>query len=354
MPVFTVTAARPRQELALAVVEGEGMMPGLIYNKILPDFPINRRTAHIIKATLQDTIGLRHIAGAKYLHAPGTKFERAVAKFADDTLSVALRGMEIVVPNETELDYDEYLDVESFFAQRFGKEIAGLTKEYLAQAAIFNTAAKTSGGFGTATNSTVAYTAALLTTIDFVGDVIASTRRLKASGEPPPYTVVMSGVVFERVRQSTKALNFVAGSLGAQKVVTTDSLTQAMSDFGISQILTGDTYYNTAADGQPPTLTQVWSNSLIWVGRAGQAADVSKEGVSVPSLGGCGTMLYWEGFSPGGIPSTDKDSTSFEGGNYVESYPDLSVDSMVLRLKMSSYPYIGNTRAGDLINPQYS
>ena len=156
------------------------------------------------------------------------------------------------------------------------------------------------------------------------------------------------------MRQSTKALNFVAGTLGAQKVVTQDSLTQAMADFGVTSILTGDTYYNTAADGQPPTLTQLWSNSFIWVGRAGQSATTSKDGVGVPSLGGAGLMLYWEGFSPGGVPSTDKDSTSFEGGNYVESYPDLTIDAMVLRLKMSSYPYVGNARAGDLINPQYS
>lgn len=351
MPVFTVTAARPRQELSLAIVEGEGMLPNLIYDQVLPDFPINRRTAHIIKATLQDTLGLRHIAGAKYLHAPGTKFERAVAKFADDTLTVALRGLEIVVPNETEMDYDEYLDVESFFAQRFGREIAGLTKEYLAQAAIFNTTT-----FGAATNSTVAYTAALLTTIDFVGDIIASTRRLKAKGEPPPYTVVMSGMVYERVRQTTKVLNFIVGQLGAGKDVSIGNLTTALSEFGIKEILLGDSYFNSAADGQPPILNPIWSTNYIFVGRAGgsatQASD--KEGVSVAQLSGVGAMLFWEGFSPGGVPSTDKDSTSFEGGNYVESYPDLTIDSMVLRLKMSSYPYIGNTRAGDLINPQYS
>ena len=351
MPVFTVSSARPRQELAVAIVEGEGMLPGLIYNKILPDYPINRRTAHIIKATLQDTLGLRHIAGAKYLHAPGTKFERAVAKFADDTLTVALRGLEIVVPNETELDYSEYLDVEAFFAQRFGREIAGLTKEYLAQAAIFNTTT-----FGAATNSTVAYTSALLTTMDFIGDVIAATRRLKAKGEPPPYKVVMSGIVYERVRQSTKVLNFIIGQLGAGKDVSLTNLSTALSEFGIDEILLGDSYYNTAADGAAPTLTQIWGNNFIWVGRAGGSATQSadKEGVSVPQLSGAGAMLYWEGFTPGGVPSTDKDSTSFEGGNYVESYPDLTIDSMILRLKMSSYPYVGNSRAGDLINPQYS
>lgn len=350
MPVFTVTPARPRQELSMAIVEGEGLVPGLIYDQILPDFPINRRTAHIVKATLQDSLGLRHIAGAKYMHAPGTRFERAVAKFADDILTVVLRGLEIVVPNETQMDYDEFLDVESFFASRFGREIAGLTKEYLAQGAIFNTTT-----FGAATNSTVAYTYTNLSTLDFIGDVVASTRRLKAKGEPPPYVIVMSGLVFERLRQGTLTKNWVVGQLGPGSAATLSNVTNALTEFGIEKILVGDTYYNTANEGTPPTLTPIWSTNFIFVGRAGLAIGKGdNEGVTVPQLGGTGCMLYWEGFSPGGVPSVDKDAQAFEGGNYVESYPDLSVDSMILRLKMSSYPYIGNVRCGDLINPQYS
>jgi hypothetical protein len=45
---------------------------------------------------------------------------------------------------------------------------------------------------------------------------------------------------------------------------------------------------------------------------------------------------------------------SFEGGNYVESYYSREIDSQVLRLKLSSTPYIGNTKAGDLIATQYA
>src|SRR5690349_19683627 len=131
MPVFTSSSTRPRQELAFALVEGEGAAKNLIGEKILPPFPINRRTAHIVKATLADGAGLRHIAGDKYLRAPGTKFERIVAKFGDDSLTVSLRGAEIVIPNETELDYDGFLDVENFFMSKFGNETAPNTKEYL-------------------------------------------------------------------------------------------------------------------------------------------------------------------------------------------------------------------------------
>src|SRR6266436_8733309 len=98
MPLFDVSTTLPRAELALAIVEGEGAIGGLIGDNILPDFPINRRTAHLIKATITDTQALRTIAAPKYVRAPGTKFERIVAKLGEDTFTVTLRGVEIVVP----------------------------------------------------------------------------------------------------------------------------------------------------------------------------------------------------------------------------------------------------------------
>lgn len=336
----------------MAIVEGEGAIEGIIGNLILPDFPINRRTAHLIKATLADSQALRIIAADKYLHAPGTKFERMVAKFGDDSFTLNLRGVEIVVPNEIELDYADYLSVESFFASRFGRETSGLTKEYQIAAALFST-----GTFGSATNSAVAYTAANLATISLIADMIASTRRLKAKGEAPPYTAVMSGPVFERVRQAATVQGFVTGTLRAGQEATKNMIEQALSEFGIKSILIGDAYYNSAADGATPVLTQIWSNTYIWVGKAGMASSGegdSEGGLEVPTLSGVGANIYWEGYTPGGVPSVDKGTQEFEGGNYVESYPDISVDSMILRLKMSNQPYIGNARAGDLIATQYS
>ena len=254
MPVFTVSSARPRQELAMAIVEGQNSVENLIGDKILPQFPITRRTAHIIKATLADTLGLRIIADAKFIHAPGTKFERAVAKFGDDTLSVTLRGEEIVVPNEVKLDYNEYLDVEAFWVARWG-QTAALTNEYLDAAAIFNTTT-----FGSATNSAVAYTTANLATISFFADVIASIRRVKAKGEVPD-TVVMSGPVFERIRQAATVQAYAAGTLRPGMEANLNTIQMALAEYGIKQVLVGDSYYNTAADGATPSLSQIWSNT---------------------------------------------------------------------------------------------
>lgn len=349
MPVFTTsTSVAPRQELAMAIVEGENSVKNCIGELILPPFPINKRTAHIIKATLANTQALRVIDDAKFIRAPGTKYERMTATFGDDTLSVVLRGQEIVVPNEVSMDYAGYLDIESFYATRFGAETSVLTKEKLIAAQIFNT-----GNFS-ATNSTVAYTAALLSTNSFISDVIAAVRRVKAAGEIPD-TVAMSGTVFERVRQAATVIAWAAGTLKAGQEATRGTIESSLKEFGITQLLVGDSYYDNAADQAAPSLSPIWSNTYIWVGKSGKANAASATGgVGVPTLGGLGANVYWEGYNAGGTPSTDLDSQTFDGGNYVESYPDLSIDSMIVRVKMSARPYLGNTRCGTLIATQYS
>ncbi len=359
MPFFDTTSVLPRQELALAVVEGEGAIGGLIGDKILPDYPITRRTAHIIKAALAGSQALRSISAAKYIRAPGTKFERITATLGDDTFTVVLRGVELVIPNETQMDYDGYLTIEALYAARFGNEVSGLTKEQLIEAAIFNT-----GTFGAATNSATAYTVANLATMTPVADLIAATRRLKAKGEPPPYSVAMSGPVWERIRQCTDTRNFLVGSLKGQTEVTRSALETALREFGITQILVGDAYVNTAADSATPSLSPIWTNTYIWTGRPGMAKGIGtpeetnpetdeKEGFGVPILGGVGANIFWQGWA-NGMPSDEGEVEDFEGGNYVESYYVREIDSEVLRLKLSSQPYLGNPRAGDLVATQYS
>jgi hypothetical protein len=138
MPVFTTTAAIPRQELNFAVVQGQGAVRNLIGNQWMPPFPLTRRSAHLIEATIANSNGLRTIDDDRYIHAPGTKFQRMIATFGEKTMTVTLRGVEIVIPNEVEKDYDGYLDVEAFEVGRFG-QMQALTNEKLIAAQIFNT-----------------------------------------------------------------------------------------------------------------------------------------------------------------------------------------------------------------------
>lgn len=355
MPAFSTTSALPREELALAVVEGEGRVGNLIGEKVLGPLGINYRTAHYVKATLANSLGLRQISADKYLHAPGAVFPRLTGTFGDGTLTISPRGVEIQVPNEVVLDYSGTVkfDVLSFYCSRFGNEISGLTKEILIAAQIFST-----GNFGSATNSTVAYTLALLSTCSFIPDMIASARRLKAKGEAGPYVCVMSGPVFERIRQAATVQAYAAGTLKAGQEATKGTILEALREFGFSDLLIGDAYYNNTADTASlasTALTQVWSNTYIWNGQAGMSTTGGDSGgAGVPLLTGAGANVFWENYMPGGVTSTDKDSLNFPGGNYIETYPSLETDSQIIRIKMSHKPTITNARAGDLVATQYS
>jgi len=349
MPAYSTSSALPVEELSVAIVEGENAIDGLIGDKVLGNLGITWRNAHIVKATLADTIGLRHIASDKFIHAPGTKFERLTATFGEADISVTPRGVEIAIPNEMILDYRNRFDVVSFFSSRFGTQVSGLTKEKLVADAVFNTT-----NLGSATNSTVAYTTVNIATISFIADIIAAVRRGRAKGEIYD-SVALSGPVFERIRQAATVQAYTVGSLRAGQEATRDMILASLREFGIKNLLIGDGYYNNAVDGATPSLSQIWSNTYMAVFKAGmQPVQSDTPGVGVPTVAGLGALVYWEGYDIGGVPSKDKDSMQFDGGNYVETYPSTETDSLVVRIKMSHKPAILNSRAGELIATQYS
>jgi len=354
MAVTLTSGTGPRQELGLAIVEGEGAIQGLIGEKLLGPLGISYRNAHLVKATLGGSLGLRHIGADKYIRAAGAKYHRLSATFGDATLTVTPRGVEISVPRELTLDYKNVFDVLGFFCGRFGTEIGGLTKEYLIAAATVG-----SGSLyvkGSATNSAVAYTVANQATNSFIADVIASIRRVKANGEVPD-TIVMSGPVYERIRQAATVQAYVSGTLYPGADTTLNNIQKVFAEYGIKQVLVGDNYYNSAADGATPTLTQIWSDTYILVCKAGmQPAASQTQGALVPSLTGIGANVFWEGFDSAGTPSVDEKAVDFAGagGFYVEVYPSLDTKSEIIRIEMSHKPTLTNNRAGDLIATQYA
>ena len=346
--VITTPQTGPRQELAVAVEQGAGSPLDLIGEKILPAYGLNYRTAHYIRLTAADTQARRTIADAKFLRASGTKFERFSMKFADGLLSVVTRGVEADLPFEAQMDYDRYLDIEQVVCTRMG-QIQTYTTEYLIMSAVTSTAT-----FGAATNSAVPYTAANAQTNSFFSDVISATRRGKARGERYD-TLEMSGPVFERVRQSPYVLSYLRGIYGAGIVeISVNAIQQALAEFGIKQVLIGDCYVNTGAEGTQVD-TQVWPNGLMWIGRAGNVSTPADlDGVAVPTFGGIGIDTFWEGYDNNGLPTADTEGKTFAGGNYVEVYPDKSTDTWIVRLKMSKTPTILNANAGELIATQYA
>ena len=331
MPAYTTATARPRQELAAIIREGRGINKLNIHSQILPALPVNKRTVHLIKAKIANAQTAR-ILDDYFITAPGAEVERMTMTLNDDSFTIAIRKREVQVPDEVEMDYADYLSVESLAAQQAAESVE-LTTEYLTAAAVMNATT-----FGAGTNSIVAYTSANLATIDFVGDIFAAVERGYDKGEVLN-TIVLSQQVYNRIRQSTLLKNYVVSQLGKGYEVNASNLQAAFADSGITKVLIGRSAYNSAGDGATPVMSRIWGNTYVWVGATGNSATTNEDSIS--TIDGVGVNAFWENYTPA-------------DGYGVDTYREEKTESNIVRAKTSKVAYIANANAGTLITSQYS
>ena len=331
MPAYTNATARPRQELGAVIREGRGANKLNIHSQILPPLAVNKRTVHLVKAKIANA-QLSRIMDDYFITAPGADVERMTMTLNDDSFTISIRKREVQVPDEVEMDYADYLSVESLAAMNAAESVE-LTTEYLTAAAIQNATT-----FGAGTNSIVAYTSANLATIDFVGDVYAAIERGVDQGEILN-TIVLSQQVYNRIRQSTLLKNYVVSQLGRGYEVNTSNLQLAFADAGIEKVLIGRSTYNSAADGATPVMSRVWNNTYVWVGATGNSATGTEDGMS--TIEGVGVNAFWDSYTP-------------QNGYGVDTYREEKTESNIVRAKTSKAPYIANANAGTLITTGYT
>lgn len=324
--VYDNSTQIPRQELALVMVQGRGFNQQNIWDKVLPSFALDKRTAHLISLNISTGELLRIVDKVR---APGTNFERITATFGDQTITLLIRGEEAVVPDEVEADFDGYFSTEALMAQTAEDKLE-LTQEYLTANAIFSTAS-----FGSAINSAVAYTVANLATISFIADMYTMFEQVRSQGEQPN-TIIIPELVYQRIRQCPLVTAFVRGILMAQVTVNTNTIQEAFADEGITQVLVARSRYNAAATNATPSITLIWSSAYIWVGRCGNKFADDEGGVE--TVEGVGCSPFWSSL----------------GELQVYTYRQEPLMSNIVRAITSSIPYIANSNAGALLSTQYA
>jgi hypothetical protein len=302
-----------------------------IHSQILPPLAVNKRTVHLVKAKIANA-QLGRILDDYFLTAPGANVERMTMTLNDDSFTIGIRKREVQIPDEVEMDYADYLSIEALASQQAAESVE-LTTEYLTAAAIMNATT-----FGAGTNSIVAYTAANLATIDFVGDVYAAIERGVDQGELMN-TIVLSQQVYNRIRQSTLLKNYVVSQLGRGYEVNGSNLQLAFADSGITKVLIGRSTYNSAGDGATPVMSRVWGNTYVWVGSTGNSATTTEDSIS--TIDGVGVNAFWDSYTPA-------------DGYGVDTYREEKTESNIVRAKTSKAPYVANANAGTLITSQYA
>lgn len=275
-----------RADLSGAVQEASQWEAGLIGLRAAPIVNVDTKDGQYPKFTLNASGLLKREQNIR--RAPGARSARGSVAYSYDTYSTSERSYELPLDRTVAADTKRFFNAATINADLCKRKI--LLEHELAVASLtFSTS-----NYGSATNSDTAYTIANIATFDVGLDIDKAKNRLRQKGEGANnLTAVMSDEVFIRLRASTKLQNRLRGiGVSADTILNVDE--QAVAEaLGLKEILVGKSYYDTAAEGVANSLSAIWSNTYIWVGR------VEAGGTPEAMLrGGAQYTLNWAEFGP--------------------------------------------------------
>lgn len=322
MPLNPTSGATIRADINAVVEEAYGSDKQFIGNLVAPPFMVEAKSGTYPK--IQVAAGELMSAGSS-VRSRGGSYSEISRQWTTDTYDCLDRGLEEPVDDTDVKDYARFFALEAWTARQVLKNMM-YDYEVRVAAQCFSTS-----NFGAGTNSAVAYTTGNLATVSFVADVLAAIERVRDNGGEAD-TIVMSSPVYNRIRQATLVQSFVAGTLGPAARVNRNTIAEAFADEGIRQCLIGRPSYNTAKKGQAKSMSKVWSNTYVWVGKC-------VDNPTVLGAGGALHTLVWNA----------------EGGLFVsETYRAEARRSEIVRVRQNCVEKAIDATAGTLITTQYS
>jgi hypothetical protein len=314
--IYQNSVAVPSNPLTDFVNESAGDSTAFKGLLLAPELPVSAMTGTYPKITVaKGELG----RAANRRREPGTNFNRWQSSIDSGSLTLKQIGEEASIPDEIAMQWDDYFDIEALGAAE-GLERLRRGHEMEVAAALMNASTFT------ATNSLVAYQIANKATINFPGDVLAIIRRLKAKGTNPD-TIVIPGVIYDVLIQSTLLQNFLVGSLGAGVNVNENTIQRGFAVNGITSVIVTDSYVNQSDTGGD-TLTSIWSDDYVAVAKIGSGP--------LRNGGALRTAFY------------DKAGPLF----MASQYRDEKVKSNIIRDEMISNVIVASTKAAELITTQ--
>jgi len=254
---YTNAQATPRGDIAAFVSEANSDFNKMfIADKVMPVKMEDVKLGIYMKATLAKGELLNGDAIAR---APGDGYNRVNRSYETDTYNCQEYGLEAVIDDSYEKEVERFFNLEGNEAALLERSLR-ISQEVRAAAAIMNASTFT------ATAALVAYTNALLTTINFPGDVAEAKNRLLKKGVIPN-TVVMSADLYERVRRSTLLQNQVFGvtakTAGQNYLPGESDIANAV---GVDNLYVAKAAKNSNTKGQSYSGSFIWGTTYIWVG----------------------------------------------------------------------------------------
>lgn len=311
-----------RADLRGVVEEAALMSEEFIGLKALPPLPVPNKAGQY--PVIQRSGG-NLLRNETKRRGPTSNYARLSRATTTDTYTCIEYGIEELVDDSENRDYSRFFPLEAK-ATTFAYRQVQLAHEIRAAAKLFDRSVFT------ATTSGTAYTAANRTSFDIGLDIDICKNAIKSRGESTAnLTLIMSLPQFYLIRSSTLLQNRIRGTISTDSQLLLDR--QAVADaLGLKEVLVGGAYYDTSDQNKASVMTQVWADSLMWLGTIAPAA-----GPEAYFSGGAGYTLFWE-----------QDSAIFQ----VESYREEERRSTVIRARQFTDEKIVLANAGQLLATQ--
>jgi hypothetical protein len=276
---YTNSNALPRAEISQAVFEAQSNLNALpfIGLDVLPVLSVPAKSGEYVKIE----VGNGETFNSDALKtAPGADRSRVTRRFATDNYSCTSFELEELLPDESSSDLGRYFDVEVSSATFLANNLLIGHEQRVADLLY--------GSGISAISATAAYTAGSVDTLDIAKDIDDASTEL-AKKNIVPDTVIMSLLVFNRIRRSTKLLNNIFGPVKNVNQARPASAQEVADALNVSRVLIGRAAKNGAKKGQ------AFSGSFIW---GTNKVILAKLGAGEFTAGGLGRTLLWNEDSP--------------------------------------------------------
>ena len=293
-----------RADISQALIEAPQADVGLIGSQLLPLQNVDAKAGTYLKVQLAAGELLSNNALNR---ESGSNYSRGIRSFASANFATSEFGLEELLPDDASADLNRFFSYESETAKFLLRQLKLSHEKRVADLLWAGTTPFTIADQTRA----VAYTQALVATVDIARDVAAAKLALAQYGYESN-CVAMSANVFELIRRSTLLQNQFFGvisSTGARLL----SEAEIAAALGVQNLLIGRAAYNTAGKNKSYTGSFVVPDTKIIVGQVSGGEFTA---------GGIGRTLVWTGDAAGGFVS--------------ESYRDDARRSQVLRVRMNT------------------
>lgn len=318
--MYNQGAAVLRADLRGVQEEAFNYTNGFIGVLACPPLPVQARAGQYPRIQIDAADLLRDEAKGR---GPGAAYARVQRAVTTDTYTCQEYGLEELVDDSEREDYSRFFDMESKAVRNIMRQVQ-LAHERRVQTLLNNRAT------WTATTAATAYSAANIATFNVGLDVDICKQAIASRGEATDgLTAVMSLTVFNQIRASTQLQNRIRGTISTDSFLVLSK--QAVADaLGLKQVLVGNNYYDTTAQGVTSSLSAIWTDTNIWIGNVSPFTG----GADSYFSGGAAATLFWQ-----------QDGEIFQ----TETYREEQRRSEVVRCRQYVTEKVINANAGQML-----